>query len=148
DAVGAARGGAAHHDVAGGVERIAAVDAHAGGEHALEQAEAREDARHVVVHGDAVAFAREAGAPLVHAHAPAALGGRDRREEPAEAGAHDLGIACAHSSHSCYASGPNTWRPPRKVRSTRMSFRRSSAQVSGSSASTTRSATLPGSSEP
>src|SRR5947199_10848760 len=44
--------------------------------------------------------------------------------------------------------GPNTWRPPRKVRSTQMSFSRLTSQESGSSVRTAMAATLPTPNDP
>ena len=72
DPVGAADGLACHHDAPAGVDGIAPVDLHAAGQHPIQDAERREDARHVVVNCDAVAFAAQRIPPLVNAHRPAA----------------------------------------------------------------------------
>jgi hypothetical protein len=96
DPVRAARGLARHHHVAMRVHRIAAIDPHAAGEHAFKNAEGREDARHVVVDGDAVAFAAQRVPPFVHAHRPAALGQGDGGNEAAETGSDNLDVSGLH----------------------------------------------------
>src|SRR5262249_62208190 len=96
DPIGAALRLAAHHDVAVGVEGIAAIDLHPAGQYSFQEAECREDMRHVAVDRDAVAFAAQRIAALVHARAPAALGERDGGDETAETCPDDLSMAGPH----------------------------------------------------
>jgi hypothetical protein len=59
DPVGTARGLARHDHIAVRVQGIAAVEPHAAGQHAVENAKGGKYARHVVVDGDPVAFAKQ-----------------------------------------------------------------------------------------